>query len=208
VTDTLTTDAWGVEVAATGATVIPYRAFGAWGYERDAASRLYVRARHLRVDLGRWVSRDPARCGGGVLERYAFVANSPGRWIDPDGRYRRPMVITSAVAQGTGAGACTTRKDNCYAMTNPLSTDDCSAVYHDGSGHQHKRQGTHAIWLSEVAACVAMEFVQYTSMPLYPGSIIVATCFQSTDPNENWSAIQGKVAVLMACIAGVLNCPV
>jgi hypothetical protein len=53
------TDAWGVEVAATGVTVNPYRAFGAWGYERDAASRLYVRARHLRVDLGRWVSRDP-----------------------------------------------------------------------------------------------------------------------------------------------------
>jgi hypothetical protein len=45
VTDTLTTDAWGVEVAATGATVNPYRAFGQWGYERDAASRLYVRAR-------------------------------------------------------------------------------------------------------------------------------------------------------------------
>jgi hypothetical protein len=63
VTDTLLTDAWGVEVAASGVTVNPYRAFGQWGYERDAASRLYVRARHLRVDLGRWVSRDPIRAG-------------------------------------------------------------------------------------------------------------------------------------------------
>jgi RHS repeat-associated protein len=85
VTDTLLTDAWGVEVAASGATVNPYRAFGAWGYERDNASRLYVRARELRVDLGRWVSRDPIGFGGGDANLSRYVGNNPLANVDAEG---------------------------------------------------------------------------------------------------------------------------
>lgn len=85
VTDTLTTDAWGVEVAVSGSTVNPYGAFGQFGYERDAASRLYVRARHLRVDLGRWVSRDPIGFAGGDANVYGYVRQRPIEAIDPSG---------------------------------------------------------------------------------------------------------------------------
>src|SRR5206468_820398 len=53
VQDTLIPDAWGIELATTGATVYPYRVFGQWGYVRDSANQLYVRARPLRSDLGR-----------------------------------------------------------------------------------------------------------------------------------------------------------
>ena len=84
VTDTLLTDAWGVELASSGATANSFRAFGAWGYYRDAASRLYVRARHLRVDLGRWVSRDALLPDlGGV--QYGYAGNNPAMRIDPTG---------------------------------------------------------------------------------------------------------------------------
>ena len=86
VTDTLLTDAWGVEVAATGATVNPFRAFGAWGYYWDNASRLYVRARDLRVDLGRWVSRDPIGFEVEDANRYGYVGNQPLGLADPSGQ--------------------------------------------------------------------------------------------------------------------------
>jgi RHS repeat-associated protein len=104
VTDTLLTDAWGVEVAASGATVNPYRAFGAWGYERDAATRLYVRARHLRVDLGRWVSRDPIGFGGGDPNMLRYVGNRLPIAADPAGLWG-PFVhkcCTKELAHQTG----------------------------------------------------------------------------------------------------------
>jgi len=84
VTDTLTTDAFGVQKASSGSTVNPYKAFGGWGYFTDTPSRLYVRLRHLRVDLGGWLSRDPAE---GPWNRrvniYSIV--DPINHIDPSG---------------------------------------------------------------------------------------------------------------------------
>jgi RHS repeat-associated protein len=85
VTDTLVTDAWGREVASTGTTVNPYKSFGKWGYYRDAANRQYVRARHLRNDLGRWVSRDPIGFAGGEWNLYGYLENGPVVVIDPSG---------------------------------------------------------------------------------------------------------------------------
>ncbi|MEI7742748.1 MAG: RHS repeat-associated core domain-containing protein [Chloroflexota bacterium] len=90
VADTLTTDAWGVELARTGATVDPFMAHGQWGYWRDTASRLYVRARHLRVDQGRWVSRDPIGSDAGGPNLYGYVRGAPTRAIDPGGLYCMP----------------------------------------------------------------------------------------------------------------------
>jgi RHS repeat-associated protein len=83
VTDTLVTDAWGWEVASTGTTVNPYKSFGQWGYYKDAANRQYVRARHLRNDLGRWVSRDPILDVG--YSQYPCVHNRPLFFVDPSG---------------------------------------------------------------------------------------------------------------------------
>src|SRR2546429_9104086 len=59
VTDTLTTDAWGVEKASTGSTVNPFKAFGQWGYYQDASTRQYVRARHLHVLNSQRLGRAP-----------------------------------------------------------------------------------------------------------------------------------------------------
>jgi RHS repeat-associated protein len=73
--------------------VNPYRAFGQFGYERDAASRLYVRARHLRPDQGRWLSRDPVE----TEPRYLYVANQPTAKTDPSG-WTRSMQMTKDYA--------------------------------------------------------------------------------------------------------------
>jgi|SRR5579871_462627 len=83
VTDTLTTDAFGVQKASTGSTVNPYKAFGGWGYFTDTPSRLYVRRRHLRVDLGGWLSRDPIPTAR--VSPYLYAGNNPATYLDPTG---------------------------------------------------------------------------------------------------------------------------
>ena len=52
VTDDYLYKAFGEELAISGATVNSLRFGGQVGYWRDEAERLYVRARHLRTDMG------------------------------------------------------------------------------------------------------------------------------------------------------------
>ena len=59
VTDRYSYTAFGEEREATGTTENPHRYGGQAGYWRDAADRQYVRARHLEVEAGRWLSVDP-----------------------------------------------------------------------------------------------------------------------------------------------------
>ncbi len=81
VSDTLILDAWGREIASTGTKENPFKAFGQWGYVRDTASRLWVRARVLDPVIGRWVSREPV----GLVDLYIFVLNNPVGQVDPTG---------------------------------------------------------------------------------------------------------------------------
>ncbi len=66
VTDGYLYKAFVEELAVSGATVNSLRFGGKVGYWRDEAERLYVRARHLRTDMGRWMSRDPLGFDGGI----------------------------------------------------------------------------------------------------------------------------------------------
>ncbi len=91
VTDAYVTDAFGVEQLATGSTENPYRFGGAYGYYRDAATRLYVRHRHLGTSWGTWLSRDPLEWVG--AESYVYGHNNPLEFVDPLGlRARRAQL--------------------------------------------------------------------------------------------------------------------
>ena len=57
ITDSYLYKAFGEELLVSGTTVNPLRFGGQVGYYRDFASRLYVEARVLRVDLGRWIGK-------------------------------------------------------------------------------------------------------------------------------------------------------
>lgn len=76
----------GEELAHTGTTANRLRYEGQFGYYRDLVTRLYVRARELRPDNGRWMSRDPllGRRGQGPLQ-YPYAMNSPAAAADPSG---------------------------------------------------------------------------------------------------------------------------
>ncbi len=69
----------------TGATSI----FGFTGEQHDAVtSQIYLRARYLVPDIGRFSAADtvqPNAPGTQGYNRYAYVANNPTTWIDPTG---------------------------------------------------------------------------------------------------------------------------
>lgn len=85
VTDTNIYDAWGVDVASTGSTTLPFRFCGASGYytQNDWPS-ISVRSRRLLPANGRWASADPLMHLDGI-NRYWYVRNEPVASVDPSG---------------------------------------------------------------------------------------------------------------------------
>jgi len=83
---TATRDYWPYgEVAAEsgGMTAIQY--VGALGYFTDATGRIYVRARHYRPDLGRWVTVDLVPPGEDESSLYEYAGGTPFVAVDPSG---------------------------------------------------------------------------------------------------------------------------
>ena len=65
-----------------GTNPSPWGFCGVWGYLQDAAARLYVRARYLRTDVGRWLTVDPFWPGEPA---YGYARNAPTKKVDPSG---------------------------------------------------------------------------------------------------------------------------
>ena len=72
VTDNYSYKAFGVELQSGSGTVNPYRYEGLFGYYRDTADWMYVRARWLDAVSGRWASVDPMWPDEA---RYVYVGN-------------------------------------------------------------------------------------------------------------------------------------
>ena len=82
------TDRWeywpyGEVVSRSGTSVTPLTFLGILGYFQDVLSKLfYVRARHLKVDLARWLTADPI---WPLQSAYAYCSQSPLSLSDPSG---------------------------------------------------------------------------------------------------------------------------
>ena len=66
---------YGEERVHTGSSATPFRYVGTLGYYRDAAGRMYVRARVLRPDYGRWLTEDPIGFDGGDWNVNAYAGD-------------------------------------------------------------------------------------------------------------------------------------
>ena len=115
VADNYNYKAFGEELPVGSGSVPHYRYGGMWGYYRDISTRLYVEARHLRTDLGRWMSRDPIGFYGGDWNLYRYAGNDPVQRVDPDGlewRWDGPWVranqglIHNCISQGLQSPDC------------------------------------------------------------------------------------------------------
>ena len=73
----------------TGTSITPFTFCGAWGYFKDSAARIYVRARVLRTELAQWMTVDPL---WPTEPSYTYCNNNPLSHTDPTG------------LQGGGAG--------------------------------------------------------------------------------------------------------
>jgi len=82
------TDRWeywpfGEVVSRTGTSVTPLTFLGVIGYYQDILAKLfYVRARHLRVDLARWLTVDPV---WPRAQAYVYAQSDPIAMVDPSG---------------------------------------------------------------------------------------------------------------------------
>jgi RHS repeat-associated protein len=84
------------------------------GREDDRTGLYYYRARYYHPGLQRFISEDPIGFAAGDANLYAYVRNSPTRFIDPSGLYTVEYTGPSAGCMRLGG-----RKDDCSAPTDP-----------------------------------------------------------------------------------------
>jgi RHS repeat-associated protein len=74
---------WGEVVSRTGTNATPLTFLGVLGYFKDVIDKLfYVRARHFRADLARWLTADPT---WPKQPEFSYSANAPILIVDPSG---------------------------------------------------------------------------------------------------------------------------
>jgi len=82
-TDSLDTDAFGMNVASTGTTPTPFGFAGQHGYHNDSVTGLMrLGHRYYDASVGRFLSRDPIQDG---YNWYAYCNNDPVNGFDPEG---------------------------------------------------------------------------------------------------------------------------
>ena len=130
VSDAYLYSAFGEELQMSGSSANPLRFGGEVGYYRDEAERVYVRARHLDVSDGRWLSRDPIGFGGGDWNLYRYVGNDPTVLVDPSGE--SPIMIKKRLPGQICSDA--TLKKLSSAITNSCKTEKtaCNNSYRKG----------------------------------------------------------------------------
>ena len=92
VSDAYLYSAFGQELEVSGTSANPLRFGGEVGYYHDTMKRTYVRARHLDVGAGRWLSRDPIGFEGGDFNFYRYVGNNTVNRNDPSGLWEKDEV--------------------------------------------------------------------------------------------------------------------
>jgi RHS repeat-associated protein len=67
--------------------VIPnsFKYVGQFGVMDEGNGLFYMRARYYDPEVGRFITKDPIGFLGGDVNFYAYVANNPINWIDPEG---------------------------------------------------------------------------------------------------------------------------
>ncbi|MFN7577133.1 MAG: RHS repeat domain-containing protein [Armatimonadota bacterium] len=124
VTSTTTYWPFGEVRSQTGTNPSPWGFCGVWGYLTDAASRMYVRARHYRADTSRWLSVDPLWPDESA---YGYADNAPIDNFDPEGTWVIPVACASAclVTAGCAAGVWIA----CGSLWGTSDFDDCAKDY-------------------------------------------------------------------------------
>jgi RHS repeat-associated protein len=102
VANTYAYDPFGNVLHNTETVTNPFQFVGGLGVMEEGNGMCYMRARFYSTELGRFISEDPIGLGGGDLNLYRYVGNSPTDEIDPTGL--NPCV-NFLIKQGTNLAA-------------------------------------------------------------------------------------------------------
>ncbi|MHB8637348.1 MAG: hypothetical protein ACYC96_12835 [Fimbriimonadaceae bacterium] len=94
VTDTYDYWPYGEERVHVGTSTSPLTFLGTLGYFKDFLNMLYVRARHLRVDLTQWMTVDPL---WPWQRAYGYARNTPETRTDPSGKFSASQLFFAAL---------------------------------------------------------------------------------------------------------------
>ena len=117
VVDTYAYSPYGVLLASTGTDTNPFRYGGQAGYYTDSnnpTGTILCGLRWYNPALGRWLSRDPIGCAGGV-NLYEYCASNPIMGIDPMGL--QVMTLGGGVLEKVRA-----KKDLDHSLPSPVET--------------------------------------------------------------------------------------
>ncbi|MGB8062751.1 MAG: RHS repeat-associated core domain-containing protein [Candidatus Sulfotelmatobacter sp.] len=115
---TYTYDSFGNLTASTGTLTNPFRYTGR---EFDSETGLYFyRARYFDPAVGRFISEDPIRFGGGV-DFYPYVDNSPVNAVDPLGLVAGPK-NPRAGTRCRPTDSCSTLKGKIFLLEQTISS--------------------------------------------------------------------------------------
>jgi RHS repeat-associated protein len=131
ITDSYNYKAFGLELPGSGSTTNPHRYCGSLGYYRDSATRQYARARHLRTDSGRWMSRGPIGPGGAYPNPYPYVSNRPLVAVDPSGLGEDGLGTTLRGGTMSDRQSSGKKKSRCEMLIETAIQTACSVFNSD-----------------------------------------------------------------------------
>jgi RHS repeat-associated protein len=129
ITDEYTYDSFGNTINVVGSTISSYMYTGRSGYYFDSVSSFYyIRVRMYGPQVGRFLSRDPLGFGGGDMNFYRYVGNSPVDLIDPSGAQGWEEIllwcgVLAAAGLISGCGGQTTPADLCREACTKVRND-------------------------------------------------------------------------------------
>ena len=164
VTDTYDYWPYGETRVHTGSSKTPLTFLGTLGYLTDFLNMLYVRARHLRVDLARWMTVDPLWPG---QPAYEYAQSSPGSLADPSGLFLPiiPLICATACLLCAGCAIAVLVACNNWEAQGFGSFSDCAQTFIN-SLPWWQRDACLYVGLAGCVACIVVA--------LWPVIVIVA----------------------------------
>jgi RHS repeat-associated protein len=112
-------DPWGRRILLSGTNVT---STGYTGHQWHSTAGMWLaQYRAYESDLGRWISEDPIGLDDGP-NLYAYVANNPFQWIDPDGLQRQKYPRRCLQLRLVVLLACKVAPTRCY------DSDSCTTI--------------------------------------------------------------------------------
>ena len=95
---------FGILANEVETTPQPFKFVGQYGVMTEPNGFYYMRARYYDPQVGRFISEDPIGFDGGDVNLYAYSANNPILYIDPEGLCTLSLGVHGNAALGFGGG--------------------------------------------------------------------------------------------------------